>query len=38
MAANGAGLQWITLRSIVLAWALTLPGAMLMSGGQHHMH
>ncbi len=32
MAANGSGLQWGTLRSIALAWVLTLPAAMLLSG------
>jgi PiT family inorganic phosphate transporter len=32
MAANGSGLQWGTLRSIALAWVLTLPAAMLLAG------
>ena len=32
MAANGAGLQWSTVKSIALAWVLTLPAAMLLSG------
>jgi PiT family inorganic phosphate transporter len=32
MAANGSGLQWSTVRSIALAWVLTLPAAMLLSG------
>ena len=32
MAANGSGIQWSTLRSIALAWVLTLPCAMLISG------
>jgi PiT family inorganic phosphate transporter len=32
MAANGSGLQWSTLRSIALAWVLTLPAAILLSG------
>jgi PiT family inorganic phosphate transporter len=32
MAANGSGLQWSTIRSIALAWVLTLPAAMLISG------
>jgi PiT family inorganic phosphate transporter len=32
MAANGSGLQMSTLRNIVLAWALTLPAAMMLSG------
>ena len=33
MAANGSGLQWNTVRSIALAWVLTLPAAALLSGG-----
>jgi PiT family inorganic phosphate transporter len=32
MAANGSGLQWSTIRNIALAWVLTLPVAMLLSG------
>ncbi len=32
MVANGAGLQWSTVRSILLAWLLTLPAAILLSG------
>ena len=32
MAANGSGMQWGTLRNIALAWVLTLPAAMLLSG------
>jgi PiT family inorganic phosphate transporter len=32
MAANGSGLQWSTIRSIAMAWVLTLPAAMLLSG------
>ncbi len=32
MVANGSGMQWSTVRSIALAWVLTLPAAMLMSG------
>ena len=32
MAANGSGLQWGTVRSIALAWVLTLPAAALLSG------
>ena len=31
MVANGAGLQWSTVRSIVLAWVLTLPAAIGLS-------
>jgi PiT family inorganic phosphate transporter len=32
VAANGSGLQMSTLRNIALAWALTLPAAMILSG------
>jgi PiT family inorganic phosphate transporter len=32
MAANRSGLQWGTLRNLLLAWVLTLPAAMLLSG------
>ena len=32
MAANGSGLQWATIRDIALAWVLTLPAAMVLSG------
>jgi inorganic phosphate transporter, PiT family len=32
MVANGSGMQWSTIRSIALAWVLTLPAAMVMSG------
>jgi inorganic phosphate transporter, PiT family len=32
MAANGSGLQWSTIRNIALAWVLTLPAAMALSG------
>ena len=33
MAANGSGLQMSTVRNLLLAWVLTLPMAMLISGG-----
>jgi PiT family inorganic phosphate transporter len=33
MAANGSGLQWSTIRSIAMAWVLTLPAAMAIAGG-----
>jgi PiT family inorganic phosphate transporter len=33
MVANGSGLQWSTLRNIVLAGVLTLPTAMMLSAG-----
>ena len=31
MLANGSGLQWSTVRSIALAWVLTLPAAICLS-------
>jgi PiT family inorganic phosphate transporter len=31
MAANGSGLQWATIRNIVMGWVLTLPAAILLS-------
>jgi PiT family inorganic phosphate transporter len=33
MVANGSGLQWSTVRSIISAWVLTLPAAMGLAGG-----
>ena len=33
MAANGSGLQLATVRNIAMAWVLTLPAAMALSGG-----
>jgi PiT family inorganic phosphate transporter len=32
MAANGSGLQVQTVRNLIMAWVLTLPAAMLLSG------
>ena len=32
MAANRSGLQWSTVRNLVMAWVLTLPAAMMLSG------
>ena len=32
MAANHTGLQWGTVRNLAMAWILTLPAAMLLSG------
>jgi PiT family inorganic phosphate transporter len=32
MAANGSGLQMATLRNLLMAWVLTLPAAILLSG------
>jgi len=33
MAANRSGLQWSTVRNLAMAWVLTLPVAILLSGG-----
>jgi PiT family inorganic phosphate transporter len=33
MAGNGSGLQWATVRDLVMAWVLTLPISILLSGG-----
>ncbi len=33
MAANHSGLQWETVRNLLMAWVLTLPASMLLSGG-----
>jgi PiT family inorganic phosphate transporter len=32
MVANGAGLQMKTIRNLLMAWVLTLPAAILLSG------
>jgi PiT family inorganic phosphate transporter len=32
MAANRSGLQWGTVRNLLMAWVLTLPVAILLSG------
>ena len=32
MAANRSGLQWATIRNLAMAWVLTLPAAVLLSG------
>jgi len=37
MAANGSGLQWSTVRSIALAWVLTLPAAALLAGSLYFL-
>jgi PiT family inorganic phosphate transporter len=37
MAANGSGLQWGTLRSLAMAWVLTLPAAILMAGSLYYV-
>src|SRR6185369_10170774 len=33
MAANRSGLQMSTVRNLIMAWMLTLPAAILLSGG-----
>jgi len=33
MAANKSGLQWSTVRNLLMAWVLTLPAAIILSGG-----
>jgi PiT family inorganic phosphate transporter len=37
MTANGSGLQWSTVRSIAMAWVLTLPAAMTIAGGLYFL-
>jgi PiT family inorganic phosphate transporter len=37
MAASGAGLQWGTVRSMIMAWVLTLPAAILMAGSLYYV-
>ena len=37
MVANGSGLQWSTVRSIISAWVLTLPAAMGIAGGLYFL-
>ena len=37
MAANGSGLQWSTVRNIAMAWVLTLPAAMVLSGALYFL-
>ena len=32
MAANRSGLQWSTIRNLAMAWVLTLPAAIMLSG------
>jgi PiT family inorganic phosphate transporter len=32
MAANGSGLQWRTLRQLLMAWVLTLPASIVIAG------
>jgi inorganic phosphate transporter, PiT family len=37
MAANGSGLQWSTVRNLLLAWVLTLPVAILLSASLYYV-
>src|ERR1700721_341363 len=37
MSASGSGLQWSTIRNIALAWVLTLPVAMILSGVLYYL-
>ena len=37
MSANGSGLQWATIRNIAMAWVLTLPAAMVISGTLYYV-
>jgi len=32
MVANGSGLQWETVRNLIMAWVLTLPASIVLSG------
>ncbi|RUP10183.1 inorganic phosphate transporter [Hyphomicrobium sp.] len=32
MAANGSGLQWATVRNLIMAWVLTLPVSVVLAG------
>jgi PiT family inorganic phosphate transporter len=32
MAANGSGLQWSTVRNLLMAWVFTLPASIMLSG------
>jgi PiT family inorganic phosphate transporter len=37
MAANGSGLQMNTVRNLLMAWVLTLPAAILLSGSLYYV-
>ena len=37
MAANGSGLQLSTVRNLAMAWVLTLPAAILLSGSLYFL-
>jgi PiT family inorganic phosphate transporter len=37
MAANGSGLQWSTIRNMLMAWVLTLPVAIMLSATLYYL-
>jgi PiT family inorganic phosphate transporter len=37
MAANGSGLQWDTVKNLLMTWMLTLPAAILLSGALYFL-
>ncbi|MBV9835520.1 MAG: anion permease [Alphaproteobacteria bacterium] len=37
MAANRSGLQWSTVRNLLMAWVLTLPAAIMLSGTLYYI-
>ncbi|WP_260922725.1 inorganic phosphate transporter [Novosphingobium sp. 9] len=37
MVGSGAGLRWTTIRKIMLAWILTLPGTIIIAGGLYYL-
>ncbi|HEX2891673.1 inorganic phosphate transporter [Vineibacter terrae] len=37
MAANKSGLQWSTVRNLLMAWVLTLPAAIVLAGGLYFL-
>ncbi len=37
MAANGSGLQFATIRNMLMAWVLTLPVAIMLSGSLYYI-
>ena len=37
MAANRSGLQWSTIRNMVMAWVLTLPAAIMLSATLYYV-
>jgi PiT family inorganic phosphate transporter len=37
MAANGSGLQWSTIRNMLMAWVLTLPVAIMLSACLYYL-